>query len=186
MSQSQKMRNALSKYVIPNLTTKGFVGKYPHYKKVYDDRIELLVFQTNKWGNSFTVEISTVFLPKRKRKSNSYNLASKSIEELTAWDTNLRYRLKGMFDGWFYYTDVYSQKCNSITFYHAVSEAKAKDYIPAENEILVQKADPDIYCKVCEEVNRQMENAYKWWDAFNKNNRIRMRMLERQKRRRNN
>ena len=45
MSQSQKMRKALDNFVIPNLIEKGFTGEYPHYKKVYDDRIELLVFQ---------------------------------------------------------------------------------------------------------------------------------------------
>ncbi|MGM9658759.1 MAG: DUF4304 domain-containing protein [Eubacteriales bacterium] len=178
MSQSQKMRNALSKYVISNLTAKGFVGKYPHYKRIYDDRIELLVFETNKWGNSFTVEISTVFLCGRKRDNNFCCGDFETIENATVWDTNLRYRLKGMYDGWFYYTDLYIQKTNSMTFYNAVSEDKAKNYIPAKNEVLVQKADDEIYRKVCEEVNDQMPKAFKWWDAFNKNDRIKMRLLQ--------
>ncbi len=178
MSQSQKMRNSLSKYVIPNLTAKGFVGKYPHYKKIYDDRIELLVFETNKWGNSFTVEISTVFLCERKRDNNFCSGDFETIENATVWDTNLRYRLKGMYDGWFYYTDLYIQKSNSMTFYNAVSEDKAKNYNPAKNEVLVQKADDDIYRKVCEEVNNQMTKAFKWWDAFNKNDKIKMKLLQ--------
>ena len=178
MSQSQKMRKALSKYVIPNLTEKGFFGEYPHYKKIYEDRIELLVFQTNKWGNSFTVEISTVFLPQSKRDSNFCSGDFEAIENATVWDTNLRYRLNGLYDGWFYYTDVYKQKINLMTFYNAISETKAKNYIPAKNEVLVQKADDNIYCKVCEEVNNQMSKAFKWWDAFNKNNRLKMKWLE--------
>ena len=178
MSQSQKMRKALYKYVIPNLTEKGFVGEYPHYKKIYDDRIELLVFQTNKWGNSFTVEVSTVFLPKSKRDSNFGSGEFETIENATVWDTNLRYRLKGMFDGWFYYTDVYKQKIIGTTFYNAVSEKKAQNYIPEKNEVLVQKAGDEIYHKVCEEVNRQMPKAFKWWDAFNKNNKLKMQLLE--------
>lgn len=178
MSQSQKMRKALNKYVIPNLTEKGFVGKYPHYKKIYDDRIELLVFDTNKWGNSFTVGISTIFLPESKRNSNCYTSSFEKIEDATVWSTNLRYSLKGMYDGWFYYTDVYKQKIGFLTIYNAVSETKAKDYIPAKNEVLVQEADDDIYRKVCEEVNNQMDRAFKWWDAFNKNNRIKMKLLE--------
>lgn len=178
MSQSQKMRNALSKYVIPDLTAKGFIGKYPHYKKIYEDRIELLCFETNKWGNSFKVEISTVFLCERKRDSNFYSGDFKTIENATVWDTNLRYRLKGMYDGWFYYTDLYIQKNNSITFYNAVSEDKAKNYIPAKNEVLVQKADENIYRKVCEDVNDQMAKAFKWWDAFNKNDKIKMKLLQ--------
>lgn len=178
MSQSQKMRRALSKYVIPNLTEKGFSGKYPHYKKIYEDRIELLVFETNSWGNSFTVEISTVFLPQSKRDSNFCSSDFETIENATVWDTDLRYRLRGLYNGWFYYTDVYKQKINSITFYNAISEAKAQNYIPEKNEVLVQKADDTIYRKVCEEVNRQLCNAFKWWDAFHKNNRLKMKLIE--------
>ena len=65
-----------------------------------------------------------------------------------------------------------------MTIYNAISETKAKDYIPAKDEVLVQKADDDIYRKVCEKVNNQMDKAFKWWDAYNKNNRIKMRLLE--------
>ena len=94
MSQSQKMRKALSRYVIPNLTARGFIGKYPHYKKIYDNRIELLVFDTNKWGNSFTVGISTVFLPESKRKSNCYTTSFEKLEDATVWSTIDRYCLR--------------------------------------------------------------------------------------------
>ena len=178
MSQSQKMRSALSKYVIPNLTAKGFVGEYPHYRRVYDDRIDLLVFQANKHGNSFTVGVSTVFLPSSKRESNFYCGDFKTIESATVWDTNLRYCLKGMYDGWFYYTDVYKQRSAGMTFYNAVSETMAKSYVPSKNEKLVQKASDDTYSKVCEEVNHQMKYAFGWWDAFYRNNKIKMKFLE--------
>ena len=178
MSQSQKMRKALSRDVIPNLTARGFIGKYPHYKKIYDNRIELLVFDTNKWGNSFTVGISTVFLPESKRNSNCYTTSFEKLEDATVWSTIDRYCLRGMYDGWFYYTDVYKQKIGSVTIYNAISETKAKDYIPAKNEKLIQKADEEIYHKVCEQVNQQLPKAFKWWDAFNKNNRLKMKFLE--------
>ena len=177
MSQSSEMRKAIDKHVIPHLTANSFVGDYPHYKKVYDDRIELLTFQNNKHGNSFTIEISTVFLD-TKRDSNFFTGDFETAEEATAWSTNIRYRLKGMYDGWFYYTDVYCQKIGSLTFYNAISETKAKTYIPLKNEKLVQKADEDIYYKVCCEVNKQMEKAYKWWDAFYKNNKLKMKLLK--------
>lgn len=178
MSQSQKMRKALSRYVIPNLTAKGFVGKYPHYKKIYDNRIELLAFDTYKYGNAFSVEISTIFLPESKRKSNCYTASFEKLEDATAWSTINRYCLRGIYDGLFYYTDVYKQKIGSITIYNAISETKAKNYTPCKNEKLIQKADEEIYHKVCEEVNRQLPNAFKWWDAYNKNNRIKMKILE--------
>lgn len=177
MSQSQKMRSALNKLVIPKLLERGFEGKYPHYKKIYDDRIELLVFDTNNWGNSFIVEISTVFLPSSKRKNNFSDSKNKDYDNATVWDTNLRYRLKGMFDGWFYYTDVYQSTTNP-EFFNAVSETKAKTYVPTRYEKLVQKADDEIYVKVCEEVNKQMENAYKWWELFYKNKRFKIKLME--------
>lgn len=141
VSQSQKMRTALKKLVIPNLLEKGFVGEYPHYKKTYDDRIELLSFDTNKWGNSFTVEISTVFLPSSKRDNNFSDSKNKDYNNATVWDTNYRYRLRGMFDGWFSYDD-------------------------------------EFYDKVCDEVNKQMEDAYKWWDLFYKNKRFKIKLME--------
>ena len=178
MSQSQKMRNALSKYVIPDLIAEGFTGEYPHYKRVYDDRIELLTFETNKWGNSFTVEVSAVFPPERGRDSNLICSDFTPIENATVWDTKLRYRLKGMYDGWFYYTDLYRQKIKSVTIYNPISESKAETYIPSKNEVLVQKADAEIYQKLCEEVNLQMISAYKWLDAFHKNNKLKMKLLE--------
>lgn len=177
MSQSQKMKSALNKLVIPNLLDRGFEGKYPHYKKIYDDRIELLTFQTNKWGNSFTVEVSTVFLPSSKRNNNFCDSKNKDYDNATVWDTNYRYRLKGMFDGWFYYSDVY-EDCLFSNTYNGVSETKAKTYVPQWYEKLVQKADDEIYAKVCAEVNKQMENAYKWWDLFYKNKRFKIKLME--------
>ena len=172
------MRRAIYKYVIPELAAKGFEGEYPYYKRRFDDRIELLAFLTNKWGNSFTIEVSTVFLPASKRESNFCDGDIETSKNVTVWYTNERYRLNGMYDGWFYYTDVYRHRTLIGTFYNAVSEKRAENYTPANREKLVQKADGDIYRKVCEEVNKQMTVAYKWLDAFNKNNRFKMKLIE--------
>lgn len=61
MSQSSKMNDVLKKYVVAPLQTLGFTGEFPHYRKVYNNRIELFAIQKNKWGNSFTVEVSTIY-----------------------------------------------------------------------------------------------------------------------------
>ena len=45
MSQSSKMNDALKKNVIAPLQAMGFTGEFPHYRKVYDNRIELLVIE---------------------------------------------------------------------------------------------------------------------------------------------
>lgn len=197
MTQSQKMRAALSKYVFPNLIEKGFVGKYPLFKRIYSDRIELIDFGANKLGNSFGVAISTVFLPESKRDSNCFLIGFQDFENANVYCTSSRYCLKGMCCGEFYYTDVYREKVYGIIkqktannkikikktkpfiTYKAVGETKAKNYVPSKNEVLVQKADENIYYKVCELVNRQLPKAFEWWDAFNKNDMAKMKRLNR-------
>ena len=88
---------------------------------------------------------------------------------MNVWDTNLRYRLPGMFDGWFYYTDVYAK---SIPFfgkdYIAVSEKKKLDFHPAKGYKQVQIADETIYEKICCKVNHQMKKAFSWWKKMSK------------------
>ena len=112
------MNDALKKYVVAPLQSLGFTGVFPHYRKVYDNRIELFTVQKNKWGNSFTIEVSTIY-PQREGDEKNFVDWKENIDDVNVWDTNLRYRLPGMFDGWFYYTDVYAKH---ILFF-------GKDYI---------------------------------------------------------
>ncbi len=168
MSQSSKMNDALKKYVVAPLQTLGFAGEFPHYRKVYDNRIELFTVQKNKRGNSFTVEVSKIY-PQREGDEKNYIEWRESIDDVTVWDTNLRYRLPGMFDGWFYYTDVYAKR---IPFfgndYVAVSEKKKLDFHPAKGYKQIQIADETIYEKICSEVNHQMKKAFSWWKKMSK------------------
>ena len=170
MSQSSKMNDALKKYVIAPLLSLGFTGDFPHYRRVCDNRIELLVIEKNKWGNSFTIEISTIYPQREGPEKNLIDWNWKdTIDDVNVWDTNLRYRLPGMFDGWFYYTDVYAKH---ILFfgkdYIAVSEKKKKDFCPAKGYKQVQIADETIYERICCEVNKQMKKAFSWWKMMSK------------------
>ncbi len=110
MTYRQKMLKSLKQHVIPLLNQQGFYGKFPHYKRTFADRIELLVFMTNKYGGSFTIEVSIIFPDFEKKLSNYMTQAFETIDKVTVYSTDKRYRLKGMFDGWFYYTDVYKTK----------------------------------------------------------------------------
>ncbi len=49
----------------PYLQEQGFEGMYPHFRRNNGACIELVTFQTNKWGGSFRIEVSVVF-PGRK------------------------------------------------------------------------------------------------------------------------
>ncbi len=167
------MMNTLKEKVVPNLLNKGFKGTFPHYKKIYDDKIELLAFQTNKYGNSFTVEISTIFPNEQNMElKNFYTGDFKAFDEISVFDTSNRFRLKGLFDGWFYYSDVYHSKIKAgifrkIDFYEAVSEKRAVSYTPKDGEVLVQKFSDELFLVIADEVNRQMQAAYAWWEKHN-------------------
>ena len=66
MTQAQKMNAALEREVIAKLKADGFEGKFPHYRRVFSDRIELISFPKDKYGNAFHVEASIAYPNKEK------------------------------------------------------------------------------------------------------------------------
>ena len=166
MTQSQKIKKALEENVIPKLLADGFVGKYPNYRKVYPDRIELISFPKYKYGNAFYVLASVAYPNKPQSEQNiDYCFFNGNLNDLTANDClGLRYYLKGNFGDLFYYTDVYW--CGGDLGAMGISEEKAKNYKRKWYEIRLQKADEAIYQKVCNLVNKRLPKIYKWWDKM--------------------
>ena len=170
--QSKKMQAALNERVIPLLLQQGFSGEYPHFRREVGDRTELLGFLDHKYGVGFNVEISVIFPQRPKEQSNYYTHDFESPEKATVFSTRKRYRLPGLFDGWFYYTDVYKTtkqllKTHTLESYEPVGEQRSKGFIPGRNQVLVQKADDALYARVADEVNRQLRDAYAWWEKYN-------------------
>ncbi len=171
MTQSKKMLESLMERVIPPLTEQGFVGEYPHYRRDLGDRIELLGFLDHKYGVGFNVEISVIF-PKRPKDQSNYIMHDfESPEKATVFSTRKRYRLPGLFDGWFYFTDVYKttkqvSKTHTLESYEPISEQRSKSFIPGVNQTQVQAADDGLYSLVADEVNRQLEDAHVWWKKY--------------------
>ncbi len=169
MTNNEIMKSYLKKIVIAPLLEEGFKGKYPHFRKTFTDHIELISIQTNKWGGSFTIEVSCVF-PDSPNK-NYVEWDGLGIEQLTVWNTNERYRLEGMYDGWFYYRDLYAKR--TIFFgkiYHNVSEKHAANFVPPRGYRLVQKFNDETAVEICNEINRQLITAFKWLRKFEKKN----------------
>ena len=165
MSQSEKMKKALLEYVVPVLKENGFCGEHPNYRRVYDDRIDIICFHPNPYGNAFYVDISTVYPNRPKEKQNvDYRTFDGNFDNVVTGDCFKMYRLKGNFDSMFFYTDVYF----CWAFYMGVSDKKAETYKKGLFDIRVQKAGPDIYKKICDKVNKQMSKAYKWLDKMSK------------------
>ena len=165
MSNRNVMLSALRRYTFPLLAEQGFTGKYPHFRKKRDNCIELISFMTNKWGGSFTVEVSVAFPDAAKK---NYTLPDGVSEDaLNVFCTHRRERLPGMFDGWFYYRDVYRKYVPfSGMRYHDVPEREADAFTPPGGWTLVQKFNAKTAEQICREVNSQMEQAFHWLEDF--------------------
>ena len=174
MGSSVEMKKALNQTVIPALRREGFTGRYPHFRRILDDRIELLSFQTNKWGGSFRVEASAVFPDAEGKLTNfltagqngmRYRLNETEYDTVSVWNTSFRYTFPGMFDGWFYYVDVY--RCFDTSFKRfcfRAADGRAGAERPRGLFVRhVWKDDETVYQRVCAEVERQLSGAYVWW-----------------------
>lgn len=167
MNNRNIMLEALNKSVIKDLKAQGFSGRFPHFKRVKEDCIELICFQTNKYGGSFVVEVSAVF-PDSKVTNLSDSDADVDINKVDVSCTNERYRLKGMFDGWFYYSDVYKMPQG---FYHNVLESEKETFKPSEEWTLLQSFDELAADEICEEISLQLDDAFDWLYKLERNNR---------------
>ncbi len=170
-TQGKKMLEALLERVIPPLTEQGFIGEYPHYRRDMGDRIELLGFLDHKYGVGFNVEFSVIFPQRPKEQTNCSTHAFEPPDKATVFSTVKRYRLPGMFDGWFYFTDVYKttkqvSKAHTLESYEPVSEQRSKSFIPGMNQTQVQTVEDGLYALIADEVNQQLEEAYAWWKKY--------------------
>ena len=165
MANREIMLSALKKHTFPLLKEQGFTGKYPNFRRKRDDCIELISFFTNKWGGSFTIEVSAVF-PNSENKN--YTLYHGVTEETFGVEaTNERYRLPGMYDGWFYYRDIYRKRTLFFgSIYYDVPEKEAATFVPTKGYKLVQKFDQNTAVQTCAEINNQLNTAYIWLEKY--------------------
>lgn len=162
MTNRDIMLKLLKNTVIKELKKQGFTGKYPHFKKKKEACIELISFFTNKYGGSFTVELSAVFPDSKVTNLSDLN-AKVDENNVEVADTNQRYRLKGMFDGWFYYRDVYRLPTG---YYEDIPESKTESFVQTENWELVQGFDEKTAEEICEEISLQLDDAFEWLFDF--------------------
>ena len=54
----ESMNAALRDRFVPSLRKRGFKGSLPHFRRVGEDRIDLLTVQFDKYGGGFVIEIS--------------------------------------------------------------------------------------------------------------------------------
>jgi len=58
MQPPGRMVKALQEIVVARLRQKGFKGSFPHFRRSYPNRMDLLTFQFDKRGGGFVIEIA--------------------------------------------------------------------------------------------------------------------------------
>lgn len=160
-----RMIEELKKWVVPELNNIGFKGSFPHYRRIKQNRVDLLMFQFDKWGGGFLIEISYVLLDGDENKL-CIEKNNTPFEKLTVSCTNLRHRLyPDRFDGWFYYYDVAEVKSNGVKFLVPVKPADRQSFIDNTKGKIswLQIVDESIYEQLANEVLGKFDEAEKWW-----------------------
>jgi hypothetical protein len=98
------MISSLKKIVIPILREKGFKGSFPHFRRIKENKIDLLTFQFDRYGGGFVIEVAVC-----PPDGVTHHWGEKvPPNRVTAHDLNNRPRLNG--GEWFRYDDPGSDK----------------------------------------------------------------------------
>jgi hypothetical protein len=84
------MIKTLRSVVVPKLKELGFKGSFPHFRRTTSEKIDLLVFQFNKYGGSFWVEIASCPLEGKM----TYLGTRISPQEITVYDLSSKERIR--------------------------------------------------------------------------------------------
>lgn len=110
------MISQLKMIVVPELKKAGFKGSFPHFRRIGEDKIDLMTFQFDRYGGGFVIEVG-VCPPEGITHSWGENVPPKKV---TAHDLNNRLRLKENDGQWFRYDfeheseDIYKNVANEV------------------------------------------------------------------------
>ena len=85
----QSMNSALKLVVLPRLRKLGFNGSFPHFRRLRSDHVDLVVFQFNKYGGSFVIEVASL----TQEQVNAHWNQSLTLQNATVYDANKSHRL---------------------------------------------------------------------------------------------
>lgn len=119
------MDSAIKEIAVPFLREKGFKGSLPHFRRIKEDRINLLTFQHSLYDEKFVIELSNC------QTGGIITSWGKKIEpnKCTAHDMGYRRRLgseKYNTDYWFDY--------NKTSFFFDIYKKRAEEIIELWNE----------------------------------------------------
>lgn len=164
MTERELMKQALITYFLPELREIGFEGSFPNYRRITEQKTDLLSIVFDKWGGSFAIEISYAYL---SEEPNNLLSAQDYLHpgELTVYKTHNRKRLPA--DGeWIHFCDqihIKSQEGDKIYFLTESQKQAFLKNIPKEN-FMVETAGEGIYCRSAAVAVKLLKVAEQWWD----------------------
>ncbi|TFF37463.1 DUF4304 domain-containing protein [Mucilaginibacter psychrotolerans] len=112
------MDRAIKDIAVPFFRNKGFKGSYPHFRRINDDRVNLLTFQFSMSGPKFVVEISNCS-PKGVQRGWGPDIPP---SKCTAHDMHLRHRIGAIKHNTHYWFDFSSGETNSNIYAERAKE----------------------------------------------------------------
>ncbi len=180
MTNRDLVHSALKRSVFPFLLDHGFEGTYPHFRRSRDGAVELISFQPEKTGGAFYVETAAAF---PEGRDTNLILQDESSGPLTVFSTKKRYRLPGMYQGGFFYADVY-QKATKYNWWKTWRFGSRTDYVgvpdPAKAQpwledgyICIRRFSSETPEEICGLLLTQLEEAFRWMEKFERSHRRR-------------
>jgi hypothetical protein len=116
-SARDNMISELKKIVVPEIRKRGFKGSFPHFRRISEDKIDLMTFQFDRYGGGFVIEVGVC-----SPEGFTHSWGEIPPNKVTAHDLNPnnRLRLKEKDGQWFRYDvenesdDIYENVANEV------------------------------------------------------------------------
>lgn len=163
MTERELMKQSLITYFLPELRERGFEGSFPHYRRITEQKADLLTVVFDKWGGSFALELSYVYFSE-KPDNLLAGQARLAPEDLTVYKTYQRNHLPKP-DDWIHFCDCVRIKTEEGDKIYFLTESQKKAFlknIPEEN-VTIEAAGEGVYCRSAAAAVKLLKDAEQWW-----------------------
>ncbi len=163
MTERELMKQALITYFLPELREMGFEGSFPNYRRISEQKADLLSVAFDKWGGSFAIEISYAYF-----SGGTCNLLPGQEklppEELTVYKTCERKRFPAEGE-WIHFCDCVHMKTREGEKIYFLTEKQKQAFLKniSEDDFVVEAAGEGIYCRSAAAAVKLLREAEQWW-----------------------
>ncbi|OOQ58812.1 DUF4304 domain-containing protein [Mucilaginibacter pedocola] len=157
------MDKAIKEIAIPFFREKGFTGSYPHFRRIQEDRINLLTFQFNRSEPSFVVEISNCS-PKGVQLGWGADIPP---SKCTAHHMHRRHRIGSKQHNKDYWFDFSEESTNNETYTNGAKDNRRVMFLRGIKNLFLQSGKGEnsngVYTNRAKEILSYWQEAETWW-----------------------